>query len=63
MCTRIDVYKHAGYFDPGVAEELKARAWRSEVSDPPAILRAFVRRYGVGASGSRDGGLTSASRR
>jgi len=46
LCTRIDVYKHAGYFDPSVADELKAMAWRSEVSHPPAILRAFVRRYG-----------------
>jgi len=60
MCTRIEVYKHAGYFDPSVAEELKAQARRSEVSHPPAILRAFVRRYGrdrtetVGASSSRD---------
>jgi len=59
LCTRIDVYKHAGYFDPSEADELKAMAWRSEVSHPPAILRAFVRRY----SGSRDEGLTSASRR
>jgi GMP synthase (glutamine-hydrolysing) len=46
LCTRIDVYKHAGYFDPSVADELKAMAWRSEVSHPPEILRAFVRRYG-----------------
>jgi GMP synthase (glutamine-hydrolysing) len=46
MCTRIEVYKHAGYFDPSEADELKALAWRSEVSHPPAILRAFVRRYG-----------------
>jgi GMP synthase (glutamine-hydrolysing) len=45
MCTRIDVYKDAGYFDPSKADELKAHARRSEVSDPPAILRAFVRRY------------------
>ena len=59
LCTRIDVYKHAGYFEPAQAAELKAQAHRSEVSHPPAILRAFVRRY----SGSRDGGLTSASRR
>jgi hypothetical protein len=41
------------------ADKLKALARNSEVSDPPAILRAFVRRY----SGSRDEGLTSASRR
>ena len=46
LCTRIDVYKHAGYFDPSVADELKAMAWSSEVSHPPEILRAFVRRYG-----------------
>jgi GMP synthase (glutamine-hydrolysing) len=46
LCTRIDVYKDAGYFDPSKADELKAEARRSEVSHPPAILRAFVRRYG-----------------
>jgi GMP synthase (glutamine-hydrolysing) len=74
LCTRIDVYKHAGYFDPGQAEELKALAWRTDARHPPAILRAFVRRYGRdpaepaeatagGTSGSRDGGLTSASRK
>ena len=46
LCTRIEVYKHAGYFDPSEADELKAMAWRSEISHPPAILRAFVRRHG-----------------
>jgi GMP synthase (glutamine-hydrolysing) len=46
LCTRIDVYKHAGYFDPSEADELKAMARRSEISHPPAILRAFVRRHG-----------------
>jgi GMP synthase (glutamine-hydrolysing) len=45
LCTRIDVYKHAGYFDPSEADELKAQARRSDVSHPPAILRAFVQRY------------------
>jgi GMP synthase (glutamine-hydrolysing) len=71
LCTRIDVYKHAGYFDPEQAEGLKALARRSDVRHPPAILRTFVRRYGrgraeataAGTSGSRDGGLTSARRR
>ena len=58
LCTRIDVYKHAGYFPPSEADELKALAWRSDVSHPPAILRAFVRLY----SGSRDERLTSANR-
>jgi GMP synthase (glutamine-hydrolysing) len=53
MCTRVDVYKHAGYFDPSEADEIKAVARRSEISHPPAILREFVRRYGrdrVGAA-------------
>ena len=74
ICTRIEVYKHAGYFHPDQADELKAQAQRSDVRHPPAILRAFVRRYArsgserpgaatAGISGSRDGGLTSASRR
>jgi GMP synthase (glutamine-hydrolysing) len=60
LCTRIEVYKHAGYFDPSEADEIKALARRSEVSAPPAILRAFVRRY---SSGRPDKGLASASRR
>jgi GMP synthase (glutamine-hydrolysing) len=51
MSTRIDVYKHAGYFDPGEADELKAQAWRSQVSAPPAILRAFVGRYAAAGDG------------
>jgi GMP synthase (glutamine-hydrolysing) len=45
LCTRIEVYKHAGYFDPGEAGELKARAHRSNVTHPPAMLRRFARRY------------------
>jgi len=55
MCTRIDVYKHAGYFDPSEADGLKDLAWNSEVSHPPAILRAFVRRYGRDRVGARWG--------
>jgi GMP synthase (glutamine-hydrolysing) len=42
MCTRIDVYKHAGYFEPEQATELKALACRSNVIHPPAIARRFV---------------------
>ena len=45
LCTRIEVYKHAGYFDPAQAGELKAQAHRSKVTCPPAILRRFARRY------------------
>jgi GMP synthase (glutamine-hydrolysing) len=45
LCTRIEVYKHAGYFDPDQADELKAQATRSHITWPPAILRGFVARY------------------
>lgn len=40
--ARIDVYKHAGYFEPHEADVLKARARSSRVVHPPAILRRFV---------------------
>lgn len=40
--TRIDVYKHAGYFEPHEADVLKERARASSVVHPPAILRRFV---------------------
>jgi GMP synthase (glutamine-hydrolysing) len=46
LYTRIEVYKHAGYFEPGQADEIKAQAARSNITWPPAILRGFVRRYG-----------------
>jgi GMP synthase (glutamine-hydrolysing) len=46
LCTRVDVYKHAGYFDPDQAGEIKAAAARSDVTWPPVILREFVARYG-----------------
>jgi GMP synthase (glutamine-hydrolysing) len=42
IAVRIDVYKHAGYFEPHRAEELKARARESNVVHPPALLRRFV---------------------
>jgi GMP synthase (glutamine-hydrolysing) len=45
LAARIDVYKHAGYFDPGEADQLKALARRSHVVHPAAILRHFVQRY------------------
>ncbi|HUK73283.1 MAG TPA: glutamine amidotransferase [Streptosporangiaceae bacterium] len=45
LCIRIEVYKHAGYFDPGQAEKLKALARSSAVIHPPAIVRRFVHRY------------------
>ncbi len=53
LCTRIDVYKHAGYFDPGQADELKVLALRSDVTHPPAIVRRFVQRYAHGRRKTR----------
>lgn len=44
--TRIDVYRHAGYFDPDEADALKAHARASTVVHPPRILRNFVERFG-----------------
>jgi len=49
LYTRIEVYKHAGYFEPDQADEIKAQAARSNITWPPAILRGFVRRYGRAA--------------
>jgi GMP synthase (glutamine-hydrolysing) len=45
LCTRVEVYKHAGYFDPEQADDIMARAVRSNVTWPPVILRHFVQRY------------------
>jgi GMP synthase (glutamine-hydrolysing) len=54
LCTRVDVYKHAGYFEPEQADDIKAQAHRSNVIHPPEILRRFVQRYGgpAGAPGA-----------
>ena len=52
MSTRVDVYKNAGYFHPSMADEIKEQAWRSEISHPPTILRAFIRRHGRDRVGS-----------
>jgi GMP synthase (glutamine-hydrolysing) len=43
--TRTEVSKHAGYFAPEQAEEIRAEARRSNVTWPPVILRQFVQRY------------------
>jgi GMP synthase (glutamine-hydrolysing) len=45
ICTRIDVYRHHGYFAPEAAEALKHEMTRSNVIHPPEILRNFARRY------------------
>jgi GMP synthase (glutamine-hydrolysing) len=45
MCTRVDAYKYAGYFPPEEADEVKAMSRRSDVTQPPLLLRRFVARY------------------
>ena len=43
VCTRIEVYKDAGYFDPGEAETLKAVSRGVDVRHPMTVLANFVR--------------------
>jgi len=45
LTTRIDIYRHAGYFPPDSAEELMAQARSHNVTEPMTILRNFVERY------------------
>jgi GMP synthase (glutamine-hydrolysing) len=47
ICTRIEIYKHDGYFDPGAADSLKSAMLQCEVVHPPVVLRSFVRRFAV----------------
>jgi GMP synthase (glutamine-hydrolysing) len=55
LYTRTDVYKHAGYFAPEEADEIKAAASRSNVTWPPVILRQFVQRYADRGPGTEPG--------
>jgi GMP synthase (glutamine-hydrolysing) len=41
----VDAYKYAGYFPPEEADEVKAMSRRSDVTQPPLLLRRFVARY------------------
>lgn len=45
ILTRIDVYRHAGYFPPEEADALKESLRPLEVEVPKRILSAFVARY------------------
>lgn len=45
VCTRIEVYKDAGYFPPGEAEALKSHSRSVAVDQPMRILANFVSRY------------------
>lgn len=45
LVTRIDIYRHAGYFPPESAEALMAAARQFTVTEPMNILKNFVARY------------------
>jgi GMP synthase (glutamine-hydrolysing) len=45
ICTRIEVYKHYGYFQPDTAEDLKQSVRQSKVIHPTTILRNFAERF------------------
>lgn len=45
LVTRIEVYKHSGYFEPHEADTYKEMARASTVLEPPKILARFVQRY------------------
>lgn len=45
LVTRIDIYRHAGYFPPESAEELMEKARQFTVTEPTNILKNFVAKY------------------
>ena len=45
LCTRIDVYRHHGYFAPEAAEGLKVAARTRQVVHPPRLLARFAELY------------------
>ncbi|MDQ0665155.1 GMP synthase (glutamine-hydrolyzing) [Arthrobacter ulcerisalmonis] len=45
LVTRIDIYRHAGYFPPESAEELMENARKFTVTEPMTVLKNFVSRY------------------
>ncbi len=63
LVTRIDVYKHAGYFPPAQADELKALAYRSSVVHPAEVLCGFVQRYARNGAAAPPPGASVAPQR
>ena len=45
LITRINIYKHAGYFPPHEADELIATARAAGVTEPMRVLRNFTKLY------------------
>ena len=56
LVTRIEVYKHSGYFEPHEADSYKAMARAGRVVEPPKMLRTFVQRY-AGVTSPNGGGV------
>lgn len=46
IVTRVQVYRHAGYFPPAQLQELTARLSVAVVTEPGRIITNFVARYG-----------------
>jgi len=42
IITRVEVYRHFGYFEPHEAEQIIAGSRDAHVTEPPRILRRFV---------------------
>ncbi|MPV37237.1 glutamine amidotransferase [Georgenia subflava] len=51
LVTRIQVYRHSGYFPVDEVDAVIDRIARADVSASHEVLRAFVRRYGTGQAG------------
>jgi GMP synthase (glutamine-hydrolysing) len=45
IVTRVRVYQHAGYFEPGELELLVDRLSQAVVSEPARLLANFVARF------------------
>ena len=42
LCTRIEIYRHHGYFEPATAEAVKAAARAATVTEPTRLLARFA---------------------
>ncbi len=45
LVTRIDTYRHYGYFEPQRAEQLMEMVRASKVEHPEIVVRRFIERY------------------
>ncbi|TDE95851.1 glutamine amidotransferase [Occultella glacieicola] len=57
VTTRIEVYRDSGYFDAAEVAAVLDRVARADVTTAHALVRAFVHRYGNGATARADAEL------